>query len=58
MGALPHSLTLGRRARSVYEDRPLVVADEDWRAEQLRLIGLPTGWRPLGEFLRIRWDRR
>ena len=29
-------------------------ADEDWRAEKLREIGLPTGWRPLDEFLRGR----
>ena len=54
MDALPHSLTLGRRVRSVYEDRPAVEVDEEWRAEQLRSIGLPTGWRPLDEFLRSR----
>lgn len=54
MDALPRSLTLGRRVRSVYEDRPVAEVDEEWRAEQLRLIGLPTGWRPLDEFLRSR----
>jgi hypothetical protein len=42
------------KRRSVYEDRPVVEVDEEWRAEQLRSIGLPTGWRPLGEFLRGR----
>ena len=42
-------------ARSVYEDRPVAeVVDEEWRAEQLRSIGIPTGWRPLGEFLQDR----
>ena len=42
------------KRRSVYEDRPGVEVDNEWRAERLRKIGLPTGWRPLDEFLRSR----
>ncbi len=43
------------KRRSVYEDRPLdEAASEEWRAEQLRAIGIPTGWRRLDEFLRGR----
>ena len=42
--------------RSVYEDRPFVVAaDDDWRVEKLREAGIPCGWRSLDEFLRSRW---
>ena len=45
--------TEGRR--SVYEDRPVVeVVDEEWRAEQLRSIGIGYGWRPVDEFVRGR----
>ena len=56
MGALPHSLTLGRRTRSVYEDREVIeAADDDWRAEQLRATGIGYGWRPLDQFV---WDRQ
>ena len=65
-----HGFTEGRRCpvcagagagnepkrRSVYEDRPVVeVVDEEWRAEQLRAMGIGYGWRPLDEFLRGRW---
>ena len=46
------------KRRSVYEDRPVVEVDEEWRAEQLRSIGLPIGWRPLDEFLAKRPSRR
>ncbi len=35
------------KRRSVYEDRPVVeVVDEEWRAEQLRSIGLPYRLAP------------
>lgn len=45
----------GSKRRSVYEDRPAEPAPEEWRAEQLRAIGIGYGSRPLDQFLR---DRR